>query len=391
MKYAQKTAQRSIYSNGKGASAVGLTAAVHKDPITREWTLEGGALVLADRGICLIDEFDKMNDQDRVSIHEAMEQQSISISKAGIITQLQARCAVIAAANPIGGKYDLRLPFRQNVLLEDPIISRFDCLCVVRDVVNHEVDTKLTKFLLNVHLRSHPDDTDRADEVATAYEATKNEEAMDMDEEPPSATVEDPDLIPQDLLRKYIIYAKTCAAANLFDPSTQNGKDELEEYILAVYQELRRESCTFDGVSITVRHLESMLRMSEAHARMHLRERVTFEDTDFAVRMMVETFIQTQKFSVQRGLRRKLQKYLNCGKPTDAVMVKTLEEMIQNVVEDFRLKGRAVPNVVSVSRRDIERKAKNLDIDVESFLKGQVFQGSGLKYDEQTHVVFKEL
>ncbi|MBA0683209.1 hypothetical protein Goari_024883 [Gossypium aridum] len=124
LKYVEKTGQRAVYTTGKGASAVGLTAAVHKDPVTREWTLEGGALVLADKGICLIDEFDKMNDQDRVSIHEAMEQQSISISKAGIVTSLQARCSVIAAANPIGGRY--------NVELTDPIISRFDILCVVK-------------------------------------------------------------------------------------------------------------------------------------------------------------------------------------------------------------------------------------------------------------------
>ncbi|KAL3511518.1 hypothetical protein ACH5RR_030919 [Cinchona calisaya] len=104
IRYVEKTGQRAVYTTGKGASAVGLTAAVHKDPVTREWTLEGGALLLGDRGICLIDEFDKMNDQDRVSIHEAMEQQSISISKAGIVTSLQVCCSVIAAANPIGGR-----------------------------------------------------------------------------------------------------------------------------------------------------------------------------------------------------------------------------------------------------------------------------------------------
>jgi DNA replication licensing factor MCM2 len=156
LKYAEKTAHRSVFATGQGASAVGLTASVRKDPVTREWTLEGGALVLADQGTCLIDEFDKMNDADRTSIHEAMEQQSISISKAGIVTTLQARCAIIAAANPIRGRYNPTIPFQQNVELTEPILSRFDVLCVVKDNVDPVMDELLARFVVGSHLRSHP-------------------------------------------------------------------------------------------------------------------------------------------------------------------------------------------------------------------------------------------
>lgn len=156
LKYVEKTAHRSVFATGQGASAVGLTASVRKDPITREWTLEGGALVLADKGTCLIDEFDKMNDSDRTSIHEAMEQQSISISKAGIVTTLQARCAIIAAANPIRGRYNPTIPFQQNVELTEPILSRFDVLCVVKDTVDPVQDELLARFVVGSHLRSHP-------------------------------------------------------------------------------------------------------------------------------------------------------------------------------------------------------------------------------------------
>merc|ERR1719293_589866 len=132
LKYVEQTFPKAVYTTGKGASAVGLTAALTRDE-SGEFALEGGAMVLADDGICLIDEFDKMSDQDRTSIHEAMEQQTISISKAGIVATLQARCAVIAVANPIEGCYNAQQTFAQNVNLTDPILSRFDILCVIRD------------------------------------------------------------------------------------------------------------------------------------------------------------------------------------------------------------------------------------------------------------------
>lgn len=173
LKYVEKTAHRSVFATGQGASAVGLTASVRKDPITREWTLEGGALVLADKGTCLIDEFDKMNDSDRTSIHEAMEQQSISISKAGIVTTLQARCAIIAAANPIRGRYNPTIPFQQNVELTEPILSRFDVLCVVKDAADPVVDELLAKFVVGSHLRNHPmfdKETDEMDVGTTVDE-----------------------------------------------------------------------------------------------------------------------------------------------------------------------------------------------------------------------------
>merc|ERR550539_1505380 len=158
LKYVEQIFPRAVYTTGKGASAVGLTAAVRKDE-HGDWCLDGGAMVLADDGICLIDEFDKMNDQDRTSIHEAMEQQSISISKAGIVASLQARCAVVAVANPSEGRYDPQRTFAQNVNLSDPILSRFDVLCVLKDEADPVKDEQLADHVICSHIRAHPEAT----------------------------------------------------------------------------------------------------------------------------------------------------------------------------------------------------------------------------------------
>lgn len=239
LKYIEKTAHRAVFATGQGASAVGLTASVRRDPLTSEWTLEGGALVLADRGTCLIDEFDKMNDQDRTSIHEAMEQQTISISKAGIVTTLQARCAIVAAANPIGGRYNGMVPFSQNVELTEPILSRFDILCVVRDTVEPSEDERLAKFVVSSHGRAHPAKLGGAE--GGEAPAMETDDVKEDNGEPKQEGE-----IPQELLRKYILYARERCRPKLF----QIDQDKVAK----LFADMRRESLATGAYPITVRN-----------------------------------------------------------------------------------------------------------------------------------------
>jgi DNA replication licensing factor MCM2 len=264
LKYVEKSAHRAVFATGQGASAVGLTASVRRDPLTSEWTLEGGALVLADRGTCLIDEFDKMNDQDRTSIHEAMEQQTISISKAGIVTTLQARCAVVAAANPIGGRYNSTNPFSHNVELTEPILSRFDILCVVRDTVQPSEDERLANFVVESHHRANPpkplrdsegrlinkqgelidNEGYRTDESGKRLPLTQ-EEIKERAEAERKAAEEKEGEIPQELLRKYILYARERCHPKLY----QIDQDK----VARLYSDMRRESLATGAYPITVR------------------------------------------------------------------------------------------------------------------------------------------
>lgn len=237
LKYVEKTAHRAVFATGQGASAVGLTASVRRDPLTSEWTLEGGALVLADKGTCLIDEFDKMNDQDRTSIHEAMEQQTISISKAGIVTTLQARCGIIAAANPIGGRYNSTIPFSANVELTEPILSRFDILCVVRDTVDPSEDERLARFIVGSHSRSHPS-------TRGAEESQDGDQDVEATRESQGALKKEGE-VPQELLRKYILYAREHCQPKLLYID--------EDKVARLFADMRRESLATGAYPITVR------------------------------------------------------------------------------------------------------------------------------------------
>ncbi|KAI0344781.1 MCM-domain-containing protein [Trametopsis cervina] len=356
LKYVEKTAHRSVFATGQGASAVGLTASVRKDPVTREWTLEGGALVLADKGTCLIDEFDKMNDADRTSIHEAMEQQSISISKAGIVTTLQARCAIIAAANPIRGRYNPTIPFQQNVELTEPILSRFDILCVVKDGVDPVQDEMLARFVVGSHLRSHPKFEPETDE-------------MDV------GTILDADLVPQDTLRKYIMYARDRVRPKLFDMD--------QEKISRLFADLRRESLATGSYPITLRHLESMIRMSEASAKMALREYVRADDIDLAISVTVGSFVSAQKMSIKKTLERGFRKYLTQARDHEELLSFLLGQIVKEKVHLYQLQKRDQPTSITVKVTELDERAKEHDIfDTAPFLRSKLFATNGYKVSD---------
>ncbi|KAH7649196.1 hypothetical protein FG379_001553 [Cryptosporidium bovis] len=287
LRFVHEFSTRTVYTSGKSSTAAGLTASVHRDPDQGDFVIEAGALMLADKGICCIDEFDKMDDKDVVAIHEAMEQQTISITKAGVLATLNARASVLAACSPIGGRYNTSKTLSQNVRISAPILSRFDLFFVMTDDPEDIYDEILASFIVNLHSKASVESRKKINDDDKMSDGNNEGDINKVNMEPLNdkfnnyynSTYHGLDskqfLLTKSEVSKYINFAKT------FKPCITSAAKTV---LVRTYKALRISDSTSGAkaMRITVRQLESLIRLSEAVAKLRFSYIVTPEHVEEA-------------------------------------------------------------------------------------------------------------
>jgi len=335
LQYVKELAPKAIYVSGKGASGVGLTASAEKDEIADGgWVLKAGALVLASGGIVMVDEFDKMEPTDRASMHEAMEQQSISIAKAGIVTTFKAKTSILAAANPKLGRFDPNIPPAQQFDIPPTLMSRFDLIFAIKDVLDEAKDRKLVDHVLTGHMF-----------------AAKKQKLSDIKD---SAII--PPIMPA-LLRKYISYARK----NIHPVLSEEAANRIKEYYLS----LRRMGAQQNTYPVTAREIEGLIRMSEASAKLRLSSTVELRDAERAIALV--HFVLSDIF-VDKETGRIDSDIISTGQPKSKVdrqrsvlgIINALEQKLDMVdIDDIVEQAQTIGMDENTARRLIDELKRN--------------------------------
>ena len=324
LKFCARVAPRGLYTSGRGSTAAGLTAAVVKDK-TGIMMLEAGAVVLGDQGLVCIDEFDKMKPEDRSALHEVMEQQSASIAKGGIVATLNARTSILAAANPMYGKYDPFKNITENVNLPIPLLTRFDLIFVVRDIPSKEKDEKIARHIIDLH-------TPRG--------------------------IDQRSVIDVDLLTKYLSFAKK---------GSPNLTKEAEKKILDYYLKMRNVESE-DMITVTPRQLEGIIRLSKARARLLLKDKVEEEDAERAI-FLIQSMLEDAGVDVNTG---KVDLGVLLGKPRSEV---SKMQLFMDV-----LKGLEGDNNIAVEERtfvkELEKSEKFTEEEARKYIRRMLREAS---------------
>jgi len=329
LRSAMTVAPLAVSTTGKGSSGVGLTAAVTSDPETRERRLEAGAMVLADRGLVCVDEFDKMSENDRVAIHEAMEQQTVTIAKAGIHASLNARCSVLAAANPVYGQYDRTRRIQENIGLPDSLLSRFDLLFVVLDQLDPDSDRSIAGHVIKGHRYKGATMID--DDLSDDEDAAKTESVWQRHSN------QEQDILQHNFLRKFLHFCKTRIKPVL----TEGARDMIAHR----YAEMRSRQDE-RTLPITARSLETVIRLASAHAKVRLSN-VVEADPDCKIAMDLLSFAlyhENMKSKDQQQQQQEEQEEVNeqvskRQRRSDSSPTSNLQEVKQQIWNDLRRMG----------------------------------------------------
>ncbi len=356
LRYGVRLAPRGIYTSGKSSTSAGLTATAVKDEFGEgRWTLEAGALVLADMGLACVDELDKMEPDDRSSMHEAMEQQTISIAKAGIMATLKSRCALLGAANPKFGRFDRYEPIAKQINMPPALLSRFDLIFILTDEPSESRDTAIAEHILKAHY---------AGELSSRRDNIINS-GITMDEITKAMQVIKP-VIEADMLRKYIAYTKR----NIFPILQTDARKQLIDFYLSLRKQGEDPN---SPVPVTARQLEALIRLAEASSRVRLSSVITTEDTDRVIRIVMASLKQVMtdpetgrldadiinvgmgksqrdRIKVLREIIRGLQDEHKGAAPIEDIIMKAEESGIKkDAVEDMIQKLKSAGEIIEAS------------------------------------------